>query len=69
MSEIFDSLFDSLKVQLAADDMAVRMKALHASRSLTLSERFSLVAIAQPMPMRVFVTMLLVNSARLARLI
>ena len=50
MSEILDSLFDSLKVQLAADDMAVRMKALHASRSLTLSERFSLVAIASADP-------------------
>lgn len=42
MSEIFDSL----KEQLAADDMAVRMKALHASRSLPLSERFSLISIA-----------------------
>ena len=46
MSEIFDSL----KEQLAADDMAVRMKALHASRSLSLSERFSLVAIAAADP-------------------
>jgi HEAT repeat protein len=43
-------IFNSLKEQLAADDMAVRMKALHASRSLSLPERFALVVIAAADP-------------------
>jgi HEAT repeat protein len=43
-------IFNSLKEQLAADDMGVRMKALHASRSLSLPERFALVVIAAADP-------------------
>ena len=42
MSEIFASL----KEQLASDDMGIRMKALHASRSLSISERFTLLSTA-----------------------
>lgn len=41
-----ESLFESLREQLATDHMGVRMKALHASRSLLISERFILLAIA-----------------------
>ncbi len=41
-----DSLFASLREQLAADDMSIRMKAVHASRSLPLSQRFDLLSIA-----------------------
>jgi HEAT repeat protein len=39
-------LFATLKEQLAADEMSLRMKAVHASRSLEDSERFTLLAIA-----------------------
>lgn len=38
--------FASLKEQLAMDDMGLRMKAIHASRSLSLAERFELLVIA-----------------------
>ena len=41
-----DSLFESLRGQLAANDMSLRMKAIHASRSLPMSQRFDLLSIA-----------------------
>ncbi len=46
MSETLGTQFESLREQLASDDMGTRMKALHASRSLPVSERFTLVGIA-----------------------
>ena len=46
MSEASKTQFENLREQLAANDTGVRMKALHASRSLPISERFELSAIA-----------------------
>jgi len=38
--------FINLREQLASEEIGVRMKAVHASRSLAISERFELMAIA-----------------------
>ena len=46
MSETSEIQFESLREQLATDDMGIRMKALHTSRSFPLAERFTLLAIA-----------------------
>jgi HEAT repeat protein len=46
VSETPTTQFEDLREQLASDNMAIRMKALHASRSLSISERFEISAIA-----------------------
>jgi HEAT repeat protein len=46
VSETSETQFETLREQLATDDMGIRMKALHASRSLPISERFTLLWIA-----------------------
>ncbi|MBD2175792.1 HEAT repeat domain-containing protein [Pseudanabaena sp. FACHB-1998] len=42
----FEFTFESLREQLATDDVSLRMKAVHASRSLPISERFNLLLTA-----------------------
>lgn len=46
MSEISETQFETLREQLASDDIGIRMKALHASRSLPISKRFDILLIA-----------------------
>ena len=53
MSETSEIQFETLREQLAIDDMGIRMKALHASRSLPVSERFDLLQSQRSIPMRV----------------
>ena len=42
----WETSLESLREQLASEEMGIRMKAVHASRSLNNSERFTLLAIA-----------------------
>lgn len=42
----FEVSFETLREQLAVDDVGIRMKAIHASRSLPISERFNLLLTA-----------------------